>query len=132
MRKVTKLMINEFKLNELGYDFMGYHLNKGDHYTFHHLLIPNRSKGPYARWNGAILCGESSHPYLHIIEAKDYDTFCALTSEMFDMNLKGCLDTENIRHIDSLLCYFEQQHAKDRQRNGKLLIKEEYLRRVKL
>ena len=34
MKEVTKLMINEFKIKQLGYDFMGYTLQKNDIYTF--------------------------------------------------------------------------------------------------
>lgn len=129
MKQVTKLMINEFKINQLGYDFMGYSLQKGDIYTFHHLIIPNRHGGKVERWNGAILCGQTAHPYLHIIEAKDYDMFCYLTSEMIDMNIKGYLDPYNLRNIDALLKQFEREHCSDRTRKGKMLIKEEYTRR---
>lgn len=132
MKHVTKKMINEFKIQELGYDFMGYHLNKGDIYTFHHLIVPNRHGGPYARWNGSILCGQSSHPYLHLIEAKDYDMFCAISSEMIDQNIKGYLDSNNIRYIHDILSQFEREHCSDRSKKGKLLIKEEYTRRSKL
>ncbi len=132
MREVTKLMINEFKIKQLGYDFMGYSLQKGDIYTFHHLIIPNRYGGPYARWNGAILCGRTSHPYLHLIEAKDYDMFCYLTSEMIDMNIKGFLDIKNLRNIDDVLTQFEREYSGARTRKGKVLIKEEYTRRIKL
>ena len=130
MKEVTKLMIDEFKIKELGYDFMGFHLNKGDIYSFHHLIVPNRNGGPYARWNGAILNGETSHPYLHVIEAKDYDMFCYITSEMIDMNVKGYLDMQNIRNINDVLCQFEREHCGDRTKKGKLLIKEEYTRRL--
>lgn len=132
MREVTKLMINEFKIKQLCYDFMGYSLQKGDIYTFHHLIIPNRHGGPYARWNGAILCGRTSHPYLHLIEAKDYDMFCYLTSEMIDENVKGYLDIKNLRNIDDALTQFEREYSGARTRKGKVLIKEEYTRRVKL
>lgn len=131
MKNVTKLMIEEFKIKELGHDFMGFHLNKGDIYTFHHLIVPNRNGGPYARWNGAILCGETSHPYLHVIENKDYDMFCYITSEMIDMNIKGYLDTQNLRNIDEVLRQFEREHSGDRTKKGKILIKEEYTRRIK-
>ncbi len=131
MRKVTNSMIKEFRIRELGYDFMGYHLNKGDKHTFHHLVLANRDGGPYARWNGAILCGETSHPYLHAIEDKDYDMFCTLTSEMIDMNIKGYLDLENLRKINDVLCLFEKEHCSDRMKSGKLLIKEEYTRRLR-
>ncbi len=132
MKEVTKLMIEEFKLKELGMDFMGFHLNKGDIYSFHHLIVPNRNGGAYARWNGAILNGKTSHPYLHVIEAKDYDMFCYITSEMIDMNVKGYLDIENLRNIDEVLRQFEREHCGDRTKKGKVLIKEEYTRRIKL
>ncbi len=131
MKEITKLMIEEFKLKELGMDFMGFHLNKGDIYTFHHLIVPNRENGPIARWNGSVLCGKSSHPYLHVIENKDVDMFCYITSEMIDMNVKGYLDIENIRNIHDVLNQFEREHCGDRTRKGKILIKEEYTRRMK-
>lgn len=130
MKEVTKIMINEFKIKQLGYDFMGYSLQKGDIYTFHHLIVPNRHGGPYAIWNGAILCGKTSHPYLHLIESKDYDIFCNITSEMIDENIKGYLDLKNLRRIDDLLTYFEREHCSDRTKQGKLLIKDDYLKRV--
>ena len=28
MKTITRLMINEFKIDQLGYDFMGYSINK--------------------------------------------------------------------------------------------------------
>ena len=126
-------MIDEFKLRELGYDFMGYHLQKGDIYTFHHLIIPNRNGGPYARWNGAIIFSTPHSNYLHgVIEQRDYDVFSYVTSEMIDMNIKGYLDIENIRAIDDALKSFEREHCGDRTKKGRLLIKEEFTRRVKL
>ena len=42
MKEVTKLLINDFKIKQLNYDFMGYSLQRGDIYTFHHFLIANR------------------------------------------------------------------------------------------
>lgn len=129
MKEVTKYMIKEYGVKRLGIDFMGYKLQRGDIYTFHHLIIPNRQGGPYAVWNGAILCGKSSHPYLHLIEAKDYDMFCAISSEMIDMNIKGHIDLENIRYIDDCLTSFEREHCSDRSRKGKILLKEEYTNR---
>ena len=131
MREVTQSMIREFKLREKGIDFMGYHLKKGDIYTFHHLIVPNREGGPYARWNGAILFS-TPHQYLHVIENKDYDRFCYITSEMIDMNMKGYLDIANIREIHSVLEGFEREYSGARTRKGKVLIKEEYTRRPKI
>lgn len=132
MKQVTKLMINEFKIKELGFDMMGYSLERGDIYTFHHLIIPNRKGGPFSRNNGAILCGRSSHPYLHTIEAKDYDMFAYITSEMIDENIKGYLDPKNIKNIHEVLTLFEREHSGDRTKKGHPLIKECYTRRKKL
>ena len=131
MKEFTKLIINEFKIKQLGYDFMGYSLNKNDIYTAHHLIVPARHGGKLTRQNTAILCGQSSHPYLHVIENKDEEIFYHITSEMIDMNIKGRLDVENLREIDDLLTYFEREHCSDRGKKGKMLIKEEYLRRGK-
>lgn len=128
MKEVTKLMINEFKLKELGHDFMGYSLQKGDIYTFHHLIVPNRQGGPYARWNGAILYS-TPHQYLHVIEATDYRYFGYLTSEMIDMNHKGFIDIDNILEINDILCEFEYKYRNRRTKKGKRLIKDTYLNR---
>lgn len=130
MREVTKLLIRDFNIKYLGYDFMGYSLQKGDIYTFHHLIVPNREGGGYEWWNGAILCGKSSHPYLHVIENKDYDMFCYLTSEMIDMKIKGYLDMQNIRNIHDVLCEFEREHCSEKTYKDKYLIKEEYTKRL--
>lgn len=122
-------MINEFRLKELGHDFMGYSLQKGDIYTFHHLIVPNRQGGPYARWNGAILYS-TPHQYLHVIEATDYKYFGYLTSEMIDMNQKGFIDTDNILEINNILCEFEHKYQNRRSKKGKRLIKDTYLNRI--
>lgn len=129
MKEITKSMIKEFKLRELGFDFMGYKLQKGDIYTFHHLIVPNREGGPYARWNGAILFS-TPHQYLHVIESKDNDRFYYISSELIDINIKGCVDIENIRAIDDVLCSFECEYCGSTTSKGKNLIKEEYTHRV--
>ena len=132
MKQVTKLMINEFKLKELGYDFMGYCLQEYDRYTFHHLIIPKRDGGKCERWNGSILCGETSHPYIHLIESKDYEIFQYITKEMIEMNKKEYLDIENLKRIHDLLNYFEREYHNKTNKKGDLLIKEKYITRVKL
>ena len=132
MKEVTKLLINDFKIKQLNYDFMGYYLQRGDIYTFHHFLIANRENGTYAYWNGVILCGKTSHPYLHLIESKDEERFYYITSEFLDMKNKGYLDIENLRYIDDILTSFEKEYCGKRSKKGKILIKEEYTKRVKL
>ena len=131
MKEVTKLMINDFKIKELGYDFMGFSLQKGDIYTFHHLIVPNRDGGKIERWNGAILCGATSHPYLHLIESKSDEIFSYITSEMIDINLKGYLDKRNLREIGYLLDEFESKHGNDTNGRGRKLIKSIYRERNK-
>lgn len=122
-------MIKEFKIYELGFDFMGYHLNKNDVLTYHHLIVPKRNNGAMSRANGSII-QRIPHDYLHLIQNLDNDMFCYITSEMIDMNIKGFLDSCNIRNINDVLCQFEREHCSDRNSKGKLLIKDEYTRRI--
>ena len=133
MREVTKLMIKDFKIMKLGYDFMGYKVNRTKDLSFHHLIIPHRESKAYGigegylYWNGAILCGKTIHPYLHLIESVDPDIFYELTSEMIDENIKGRLDIDNLKRIHDLLLYFEREHDHDTTKKGKLLIKREFV-----
>ena len=133
MREVTKLMVNDFKIMKLGMDFMGYHVNRKQDLSYHHLIIPRRhckeaglGEG-YLYWNGAILRQNTSHDYLHIIEKIDPDIFYELTSEMIDENIKGRLDIDNLKRIHDLLLYFEREHDHDTSKKGKLLIKREFV-----
>lgn len=126
MKYVTNLMINEFKIMELGCDFMGYRLQKDYNLTYHHLIIPKRNGGPITRENGAII-QRTPHDYLHLIERVSYDTFCYLTSEMIDMNIKGYLDPYNLAIIDEILQDFEYKHKDETTKKGKILIKKPYV-----
>lgn len=130
MKQIVKDMIKIYKINELGFDFCGYSLQKGDIYTYHHNIIARRNGCPETINNGAILCGKSSHPYLHIIESKDIDRFNAITSELIDENVKGYLDQENLLAIDDILDSFEREYSGTYTKKGKPLIKEEYTRRL--
>ena len=133
MREVTKLMIKDFKIMKLGYDFMGYKVNRTKDLSFHHLIIPHRESKAYGLgegylyWNGAILRQNTSHDYLHLIENIDPDIFYELTSEMIDENIKGRLDIDNLKRIHDLLLYFEREHDHDTSKKGKLLIKREFV-----
>lgn len=130
MKYVTQLMINEYGIKRLGYDFAGYSLQKNDIYTYHHLIIPRRLNGPMTIENGAILCGKTSHPYLHLIENYDYDRFLAITSELIDENIKGHLDVDNILRIYDILESFEKEYSGTRNKKGKEIIKTEYTKRL--
>lgn len=139
MKEITKLMINDFKIKKLGYDFMGYKVDKKIDLSFHHLIIPHRDCKKYGigegylYWNGAILNQETAHDYLHIIERIDYEIFSRITSEMIDENIKRNLDIENLRNIRDLLIYFEKEHDTDKTKKGDYLIKRKYIEsRIKL
>lgn len=136
MREITKQMIDYYKIMKLGYDFMGYPVYQKNKLSYHHLIIPRRQSKEagigegYLWWNGAILNQPTSHEYLHLIEAKDFDMFSAITSEMIDENIKGYLDMENLRHILDILHCFEREHLADVSKSkGNYLIKDEYLYR---
>ena len=130
MKPITREMIKKYGIKD--FDFMGYDIKRKESLSFHHLIVARRyckeqglGEG-YLMWNGAILVQDTSHEYLHTIEQIDYDVFCALTSEMIDMNIKGYLDKDNLRYIKDILLYFEREHDHDRNKKGKLLIKREY------
>ena len=128
LKEVTKLLINDFKIQELGHDFMGYSLQQGDVYTFHHAIVPNREGGGYTYWNGVILFS-TPHQYLHAIESVDDNYFYYITSEMLDMKMKGYLDEDNLIEINNILSDFESKYRNKYTRRGKKLIKDKYLNR---
>ena len=133
MKQITKDMIRIYKIKELGFDFAGYKLQKGDIYTYHHNIIAKRNGGPETIWNGAILCGKTIHPYLHLIEQYDTEIFYLITSEFIDENIKRKLTLDSLRRIRTLLEYFEKEHCSTRTKKGNLLIKESYIRdRIKI
>ena len=135
MREVTKRMISNFNISNLGYDFMGYDVNRVDSLSFHHLIVPaknfeNTDSGGYVEWNGAILVRDTSHDYLHLIEKYDFNIFIDITSEMIDQNIKGRLDPYNIKLINMLLNDFEKEWEGEIGYNGKPLIKDEFRKRL--
>ena len=113
------------------FDFMGYNLVRSQA-SFHHLIIAKRDNGKELISNGAVLTQNTSHDYLHKIELIDYDAFLAITSEMIDENIKGYLDVKNIRKIHDILKQFEKEYCSYRYKNGKLLIKENYIKQRRL
>lgn len=129
MKPVVEQLINDFKIYELGYDFMGYSLQKGDIYTYHHTIIPAKKHGAMSRENGTILCGKTSHIYLHIIEGYEYELFKLITFEMLDMKMKGYLAIKNLREINSVLQEFEKKYGNALNNKGKPLIRSKYRER---
>lgn len=133
MKEITMNMINVYKLESLGYDFMGYTFNKTKELSFHHLIIPRRNSQKegigdgYVWWNGAILVRNTAHDYLHKIEEIDRDTFLWITDMMVLENVNKKIDRETLLRIREYLVNFEAKHANDTNEYGKKLIKKEFI-----
>ena len=134
MREITKLMVNDFNLKKLGYDFAGFHFNRTNELSFHHLIVPHRDSRSfgigegYVYWNGAILVQNTSHDYLHLIENINRPMFLAITDELVRENEQGYVDVDNIQRIHSIMEEFEDKYGDIRGKKGKLLIKREYVK----
>ena len=133
MRGITKLMVNDFNLKKLGYDFAGFHFNRTNELSFHHLIVPHKDSKSfgigegYVYWNGAILVQNTSHDYLHLIERINRPMFLAITDELVKENKQGYVDIDNIRRIHSIMEEFEDKYGDIRGKKGKLLVKREYV-----
>lgn len=139
MRNVTITMINEYGLKKCKCDFMGYKLQKDDTYSFHHLVLSHKAcnelemeNNGYFKWNGAVLCGGTSHPYLHTIERYDSELFYLISCEMLDMNIKGHLDIRNLVNIHDMLKDFEERFKGEKTKRGNLIIPDKYEKRLNL
>lgn len=136
MKSTAQQIYTDFNMRRLGYDFMGYEFDDKKQLSFHHLIVPHRDckqmglgKG-YQYWNGVILRQDTAHDYLHLVEAKDYDRFLAITSEMIDEKALLKIELENLKRISDILNGFEREHCGDTTKKGKSLIKESYTRRL--
>lgn len=133
MRGITKLMVNDFNLKKLGYDFAGFHFNRTNELSFHHLIVPHKDSKSfgigegYVYWNGAILVQNTSHDYLHLIERINRPMFLAITDELVKENKQGYIDIDNIKRIHSIMEEFEDKYGDIRGKKGKLLVKREYV-----
>lgn len=130
MKEITKLMINEFRIKKLGYDFMGYRFVSPTDLSFHHLILPKDKGGKEESKNGAILVRKTSHDYLHIIEKYDRDIFDKITLLMIKENISGKIDLDSISCINDLLLSFEDKYKDETLKNGSLMIKDIFKERV--
>lgn len=136
MKDVTRSLIQDFQILELGYDFMGYppqsppysDIPQPDLLTYHHLLVPARIDPSYTYQNGVILY-TTPHSYLHVIESISPSHFHYLTAEMFDMKVAQTLTPYHLHNIDQILTDFETNYSDHRTSKNKVLIKQPYLNR---
>ena len=132
MKEVTREMIKMYNIKKLKYDFMGYTFNNINELSFHHLIVPKRDCKKQGLgnglliWNGAILKQATSHDYLHLIERLDREMFLRITKYMIEENTNRKIDINNLKRIREVLLLFEETYEKEKDKNGKLLIKQPY------
>ena len=124
---ISNLLISAYNIKNI--DYMGYAVNENN-ISYHHVIIPSRNGGSRVQINGVPLNSRTSHPYLHIIEARDYEIFYRITKELIEeIRMKG-IQESNLLAIDDLLNNFEREHSQDLAFNGEPLIREEYTKRL--
>lgn len=132
MKEVTREMIKMYNIKKLKYDFMGYTFNNINELSFHHLIVPKRDCRKQGLgnglliWNGAVLKQTTSHDYLHLIERLDREMFLRITKYMIEENTNRKIDIDNLKRIREVLLLFEETYEKEKDKNGKLLIKQPY------
>lgn len=92
--------------------------------------MPKRLNGKETVQNGAVLNGDTSHPYIHVIENKDEEIFKRITQYIVLEKQTGKIDIEYLRKINDLLRCFEREHYSTRNKKGNLIIKPEYVKRL--
>lgn len=125
MREVTKQLIDIYQVKDI--DWMGYAVDRPQDITFHHIWKKSDG-GLYTIDNGAPLNGDTAHPYLHIIEAKDFDMYLYINNLLKNINTQGFKPTRNqLLAVRAILEQFEREHCSDRTKKGKQLIKTKYI-----
>lgn len=126
MKNITKIMINQYGINKIGW--MGYKVSKDNPYTYHHLK-KKCDGGKEVISNGAILT-KIAHEYLHIVESKDMELYNYINNVLRQINEQNFAPLKRqLLAIDAMLMMFENAHKNDRTKSNKKLIKESYLKR---
>lgn len=129
MNKNKRLLMHIYGVERLGYDCMGYILEKGDIFTYHH-IVAARHGGIETLDNGAILCGKTAHPYLHVIEKYDKRMFLSINEILLRMNQGRKIDMESLKAINEILSRFEYKFEGEENELGQPIVKPIY--RVRL
>ena len=125
MSRLREKLYKEYKLEELGYDFMGYTFDSKKDLSTHHIL-PRHMGGQTKKNNLCVLNRFTSHNYIHIIEDTDYKVFLELSKFLLEQVRKGEIGKEQLLEINDILEFFEYKYKDEVSRNGDLLIKPEY------
>lgn len=125
MSKLRERLYKEYKLEELGYDFLGYTFESKKELSTHHIM-PRHIGGKTEKKNLCVLNRYTSHNYIHLIEDTDYNIFLRISSYLAEQVKKGEISRGELLRINDLLETFERKYKDEESRNGSLIIKEEY------
>lgn len=125
MSRLREKLYKEYKLEELGYDFLGYKFDSKRELSTHHIL-PKHSGGETKKNNLCILNRFTSHNYIHLIEEYDYKVFLELSKYLLEEVKKGEIAKEQLLRIEDALQFFEYKFRDEEDRYGEKLIKPEY------
>ena len=125
MSRLREKLYKEYKLEELGYDFLGYTFEDKKELSTHHIL-PRHSGGETKKNNLCILNRFTSHNYIHLIEDYDYKVFLELSKYLLEEVKKGEISREQLLRIEDALQFFEYKFRDEEDRHGEKLIKPEY------
>ena len=126
MKGITREMIRIYKPK--GIDWMGYDINSIRDLTYHHIQKKEHG-GPFTFDNGALLRGDTSHEYLHIIEYNDLDMYLYINNILKQINDQRARPTkQQLLAIRDVLLQFEREHDTETNSKGKLLIKQQYIK----
>ena len=125
MSRLRERLYREYKLEETGYDFMGYEFQDKRELSTHHIM-PRHIGGKTEKKNLCVLNRYTSHNYIHLIEDTDYNIFLRISSYLAEQVKKGEISRDELLRINDLLETFERKYKDEESRNGSLIIKEEY------
>ena len=125
MSKLRERIYKDFKMEQLGYDFLGYTFESKKELSTHHIL-PRHSGGQTKKNNLCALNRFTSHNYIHLIEDTDYKVFLELSKYLLEEVKKGEIGREQLLRIADVLQFFEYKYRDEEDRHGELLIRPEY------
>ena len=125
MSRLRERLYKDYKVEELGYDFMGYTFSSRKELSTHHIL-PKHMGGTTKKSNLCVLSRDTSHNYIHLIEDYDIKVFTQISSCLMEEVKNGRIGIEELKRIEELLLFFEEKYKNEQTRNGELIIKPEY------
>lgn len=125
MSRLRERLYTSYKLEEYGFDFMGYEFHTKKELSTHH-IIPRHTGGQTKKNNLCILTRDTAHNYIHLIEDYDYKTFLQISKQLIEQVKNGQIGMDQIERINELLLFFEDKFKSEQDKSGNLLIKPEY------